>query len=527
MIQEVERTEAVDPVELLKAVRLDRQACIESLTQGDDGEALGLLPKVVCSGERIERAWPEHRQELAREESESLLQVLAGIASRVQSERPEVAQRAVMADFCCHVTPIMRRLQHLGENLPRWVAVIEEQLTQEGAMRWMDRLRQEPSSAPLARGWAIEFLIRLAELQDPPAEWVLIHAKDLLSEEAFAFKADGDGPGGDLGRVLDQLLGWGARLGGLDPLPQAVQEKLGLLATLKPPSSAAKTPLPEPEFLQPAAEPVPHPRTALELEARIRDDVFHWLEHDPHGNSKAELGLAYVPGARVVPHDPFRLKLNLAPLLALRPTTEQLDRLISAFFKPLQAAGRGSRLQLREPVSSLYESLGYLWRQGQELDLAQFAPLNTGVAAWNRCGGPAVMGARLLQSEHTARFERGRSLLRPEAVELAALQSLLYESDHLDGALAALRRNHHNLQWMHATAGPAPERNLKRLHTEAGFYANNFTPMDCLQRWGRGTLGALLQGEVMHSENTMLFLPVAQRLFEQTGLVQELVQWPG
>jgi hypothetical protein len=74
-----------------------------------------------------------------------------------------------------------------------------------------------------------------------------------------------------------------------------------------------------------------------------------------------------------------------------------------------------------------------------------------------------------------------------------------------------------------------PVENIRRLHTNAGFYASSHAPLESLQHWSQATIAALLGGEVLFGNDSIvrMFLPVAQQLQRQSGKVPELVQWPG
>jgi hypothetical protein len=230
-----------------------------------------------------------------------------------------------------------------------------------------------------------------------------------------------------------------------------------------------------------------------------------------------------------------RLQLNLASLLAF-PAVELLDQFMPAFFTPLQEAGRGEELQLVEPHSALWAELRALWASGTDLTPAQMHGLVYSAALWNTCGGPA--GLKALAQPWTlpvAQLEPGQSLLRPGNVELAALQTVLFQPDALDDLLAEVRRRHHDRAWMEQQRDawwydPTDwSENLRRLHTNAGFYASSHAPLESLQRWGQSTLRALMASPVLFGNASIaaMFWPVAQHLHRRVGTVPQMVQWPG
>ena len=233
--------------------------------------------------------------------------------------------------------------------------------------------------------------------------------------------------------------------------------------------------------------------------------------------------------------DSQQLELNLAPLLQF-PTPELLDELVPAFFIPLQGAGRGDAFCLTEPCSHLWQELRQRWAEGERLQAEHWRGLIYSTALWNRCGGTGELNAKPAPwTLPVASIQAGRSLLRPGNVELAALQTVVQAPGDLDELLAEIRRRHHDRAWMETTRDhwwfdPSDgSENLRRLHTNAGFYANSHAPVESLRRWSQGTLRALMGGPVLfgNSSITQMFWPVAQTLLEQTGTMPELVQWPG
>ncbi len=498
--------------ELLERARRLVVDTIAALTEGHDAEAIAHIPDVLRAYGWLWAELAELRRPLEAEEGELLLQLLAAIGGRVKAEGEQAATPEARAELCWQVPVLLRRLRERGGELPHWLPPFEEQMTRTGALLWRDLHRARPEQAE-ARPRALTLLLRLCELHQPPKAWVVGFAKELLEEEVTQEEVAASSAGGHLdeGRQ-EELRRWGEQLARVEPLEPELRRRLAALVI-----PAARPPQPNP----------------VDLEARIRQSVEHWLEQNPGGGVPAELRLVCVPGARPVPHDRQRLELNLAPLLELNDL-EALDRLVQAFFEPLRAQGRGADFTLREPTSSLYESLGLLWLQGEELSAAAFSRLAYATAAWNRCGGPGALGSRLLGSSlRMAELREGVSVLRPEAVELAALQSVLHRHRELEPALAAIRRHHLLPAWMERRReawwfDPSDtEENLCRLHLEAGFYASSHAPLECLERWSQAVLAALLQGQVAGTAASTGFYAVAQRLFGQTGRVPELVQWPG
>ena len=359
--------------------------------------------------------------------------------------------------------------------------------------------------------------------------------------------------------ALKQLLGWLARL----PLPPeqlaavqlAAQRGIWSLQLLEQSQTGTRQPQPAPQpvAVQAVQQPDPAPASPSALApvaaqpppAQVLDPrqlhraiglaVEAWLADHPAGLQTQQLLPVLRPGAEPVLRAEGQLLLNLAPLLAF-PQVELLDQLLPSFFEPLQQAGRGSELQLAEPHSSLWNELSALWQSGGQLNRQQLSGLVYSTALWNRCGGQGALEATAMPwSLPVAQLQPGQSLLRPGNIELAALQTVLLQRDELDDLLAEIRRRHHDRSWMESQRDawwydPSDgSENLRRLHTNAGFYASSHAPLESLQRWSQGTLRALLGGPVLfgNASITSMFWPVAQQLVRQSGQLPPLVQWPG
>ncbi|QPN56306.1 hypothetical protein I1E95_14615 [Synechococcus sp. CBW1107] len=477
---------------------------LEALERGDDAQALALIPDVLRSYAWLWVALAEARRALEAEEGEMLAQLLAAISARVRRNDEGEATPEDRAELSWLVPVLMDRLRSRGRELPHWLPPLEEQLTRIGSQLWVDRHREDPGCAE-ARPRALKLLLRLCGLHAPPKPWMVGFARDLLAEELDA--AERLAAAGPLDEdTSERLRFWQGQLAQVDLSDPGLEEKLAAL--LPPPSP------------QPAAA------DAGDLQEKIRESVLHWLEDNPAGTVPAELRLVCVPGARVVPHDGQRLDLNLAPLLSVAEP-DALERLVQAFFAPIREQQRGPGFTLREPTSSLYDSLGLLWRQGDTLSEAAFRRLAEATASWNRCGGPGALGSRPLASSFAAaELREGLSVLAPDALELVALHAVLFKAGALEEVMAEIRRRHLDTGWMARPGGADVEEILRRLHLEAGFYASGHAPLESLQQWSQRVLQALLGGQVAGSATCTGFYPLAQKLFESSGRVPELFQWP-
>lgn len=286
-------------------------------------------------------------------------------------------------------------------------------------------------------------------------------------------------------------------------------------------------PLPAP----PAAEPPPW--EAEQISAEVDD----WLHCHAGSDQSLQLGLVCVPEAGPVSRDSSRLELNLWPFLGTADP-QRLEDVMAAFLAPVrvrETSGRAAQLGVRDSIVSLYESMGHLWRVGEQLPQELFFRINQALPIWSRLTGPGSLGARLLPSGlPVPRFDSHDLLVQLDAVELAALQGVLYEREQLEPALARLRREHLNVafwnqrspDWWFRPADPV--ENLKRLHTDCGFYAAAGADMACLVRWADGVFRCLAGAALWSSDGTTasFFLPVAQALCSETGGVPELTGRP-
>lgn len=325
----------------------------------------------------------------------------------------------------------------------------------------------------------------------------------------------------------------------------AAQRGIWSLQLMGQTSSAASRTTPKPLPVATVAPTTSSDAEATPIAAQLRDPrqlyqaislaVNTWLADHPTGLRTQKLEPVLRPGAAPVLVVEGCLQLNLAALLAF-PQTELLDQLLPAFFSPLQEAGRGRELELAEPHSALWAELGRLWQGGGQLNRDQWRGLVYSTAIWNSCGGSGALGAQPLGwNLPVMPLKAGQSLLRPGNVELAALQTVLLQREDLEDLLAEIRRRHHDRAWMESQRDswwydPSDgSENLRRLHTNAGFYASSHAPLESLQRWSQATLRAILGSSVLfgNASITEMFWPVAQQLVRQSQHLPQLVQWPG
>ncbi len=531
--------------ELLKLAPDTFEIVKTALERGDDQQVLERLPGLIQVLAVLPTAFPEFDRTLFSNGLRALRGLLPALNGRVTAESSAAGSVAVRAELASLAMLIVSRLRSSCEELPRWLDGYERGMAQQALALLRELGAQEPGGEASMQERELILLLRIGELREPLPRWVRHEASELLSERIKASIAAGPlqdvqvqklhhwincycrftDPDASL-EALIQALGSAPRAPKApeDPHPDAELESQAVEVSQEEPVAVVA------ELLGASMQQAPC--SAESLARDIPASVAHWLESFSPSTT-GELGLVYVPGARVVPHDRTRLQLNLAPLLSLG-SPEQLDALIQAFFAPIQESPYALNLGLQEPASSLYESLGLFWRHGGTLSEEELSQLNDGIAIWNRCGGPGALGARMLPSRFPqATFAGGQSLVRPSRGELAVLQSVLYNHGALEPAMALIRRHHHDHAWMHRQGDPSfyaaseIDENLRWLHTQEGFYANSYAPLDCLERWSAGALSALMSMQVAGAELSPAFFPVAQMIFEQTGRVKPLLHWPG
>ena len=545
---------------LIALARHCGQAAVAASAEGQWGLVTDYLEEAIGHYQQIGRA-DRQRQLAARQELAGLLGCLmANLHGAVHADAPTPAEERGALCWRGYQLALLHR--QLGVERPGWLLELEEQLVREGGIS-LRQLAADPN-APLdsqkrlvVRRQALELLLHLAGLHAPCPEWIDLAARELLVEEIELLGAAEADQGLDPEGVR-RLLGWLPRLpldGQTAAAVQVVVERARLSLELlestfrRSPQAAALVveqvaPVPVKEISEPQLQPEPKPQPhsfhgvfeqAEDLAGYLMREVAGWLDHHGVGTGPVRLVLALAPDQKPVTGGPGSLQLNLSPLLAF-PLVEQLDLLVCSFFEPLQQNTRGESFLQEEPNGAVYAALAGLWQQGKGLDAARFPGLVYATNLWSRCGGADGLGA---QQEGwrlpVSQLRPGQLLVRPGNVELAALQSAIAGGEGLEQALMEIRRHHHDRAWMERHSeqwwmDPSdPVENIRRLHTNAGFYASSHAPLESLQQWSQATIAALLGGEVLFGNDSIvrMFLPVAQQLHRQSGKVPELVQWPG
>jgi hypothetical protein len=522
------------------------QASAGAAAEGHWGLMQQELAEAMAAYSRLAELSPD-RAAAARQELGHLIgKLTADLHASVHAhEPPPPIERGAL---CWHGFQLGQAYRRLQLEQPDWLWHLDEQLVREGAIALRQlasdshnsetaTVAEQPDAAQrqLWRRKALELLLHLSRLHQPCPDWIGQAAQELLVLELEATL--GSGAAVVQPQELQQLLSWAARL----PLPpeQAAAVQLAAQRGICSLQLLLHSSKPRPR-VPPAAPPPPAaqaatPQDPRELHRALQLGVEAWLADHPAKLRTHRLEPVLRPGQAPVLQDGQRLQLNVGPLLAF-PQVELLDQLLPAFFTPLQQAARGGDLQLAEPNSTLWRELVQLWQAGGQLNHEQFQGLVYFTALWNRCGGPGALDADCLGWElPVAPLQPGQSLLRPGNVELAALQTVLLQRNALEELLAEIRRHHHDRSWMESQRDnwwydPSDgSENLRRLHTNAGFYASSNAPLESLQRWSQATVRALLAGPVLfgNASITQMWWPVAQQLARQSGQLPSLVQWPG
>lgn len=489
---------------------------LKHLEQGDDHASVLEIAEVrYCFG-MLYLEYPEYESQIQQEERSSLITINSEVVKRLQQEAADLDAARLRGQLAIEALEIATRIRELSSAVPPWLDVLELTITRLGALHWR-RLREQatdPGEGMAARA-ELQLLAGFAQRIDPVPAWVSDDLNKLLQlqwQQACEQKS---------ASRREAVLQTCAEIAGkikLDP-----ELKASIATTPQQDSTAEAKGLTDAE--------------TSALENQLRDIVGDWMEQERLNSSVAELGLVYVPGARIAPHHRQQLELNLAAIQGADQQHQHVvacERMIEVFFEALKGCPESSQFRLREPVSSLFESLSHAWRTGEQVNLATLAVLSEAITSWNRCGGPGALGAQPQSARWpVAQLAEGMSIVVPTRLEIAALQCVLHHPvDAIEDTLAAIRRNHHNREWM--TNEPQqgwwrtvnPDVQLRLLHTRAGFYASALAPMECVNQWSRGMFSALLNLQVVGVEIGAWFFAAAQKVFEETGRVMELHRWP-
>lgn len=454
---------------------------ISSLDYLDRGEWLQAVERHnelrILLGALVQKR-PNLAEPLWSRYGELLAGLTAAVHGVVNTHSPEPPEPELRATLCWRLMELLEEGCRLPFEPPHWLAVLEQQLVQDGALFWRERIGITPEALERSLG----LFLRLTQLLDPVPEWVDQACKDLLTDW-LSPRLAGPEP---LLEPLPQLLDW------LDRWPVAA-ERRGALA-----EAVARTRI--------TLNLLAHMPAAAEQPSQAAPAAALPQEEEgpqPDNPSAGPLQLVIQPDGSA-PLSPQAL--NLAPLLAcdLESLEQELERFVQTQPPDRPAA---------EAISSMLTSLATLWRNGGRLPLGSFPLLSYMAAAWQRRLGARIQALPPLGLEAPLQLELNGQ-------ELALLQAVLMADPALEPALVELRRQHHNGDFWRTQearpwyARPSPLEALRSLHLEAGLYLSGHAPMESLKRWAQGVVAALLAGQVW-SDNPAtlgLWLPVAQQL---------------
>jgi hypothetical protein len=423
-------------------------------------------------------------------------------------------QNALVHGFAAE---LLQRLDALDQPLPAWYAVVAEGLRRRGAQALLLQV-----SAP-ARRQGIALLLRLVRQVPAAAAWIKLPLERALLALLAELQQSSD-PAADLQALLQALADLSAL--GQDSADSAAIDQALALAQGCLDFNAEVAPSWD-ELLEPADS-----QAGCRVDAQaLRALVHEWLDDHPPADQPVMLELVWIPGARPLPHGPGQLALNLAAVL---PAEDQrsLEPALAAFFEPLLQARRAEAWRLRQPLTSLLDSLRHAWAGAAVLSGAECDRLAAAEGLWQRWAGPGVLAApRIVESWPPATLEPAALVVAPSEAQLRALRSWLLEPEPLQDGLQVMRRHHHDPLFLQERAAGRgdPLDALCALHLQEGFYASTAAPWQSLQFWAQGSLAtlALSQWLLEPQPATGAWWLVLQDLVQRLNRVPDLVTWPG
>lgn len=456
---------------------LHHNLCELAYQQGEWLAALEHHDGLLAQLPSLAAALPQRRETLWNLYGELLASWSAAVHGPLCAASAEdAAGRTDLADIGRQLANRLEQARRLPVPLPDWLAFTEQQVVQEAGLRWFRRWEEAPQESPEARQHALDLLVRLHALLDPCQEWVVLAIHRLLKAWAEVLQADSVAPE-ELRRLCHALDRFAE---GQEQAPQ------GLATALLRAGLALDLLDPVPPTAQPKAPPLAPP------------------ESNAHALA-AEVGCAELV-CLADGEEASALQCNIRPLL--QADFGAIDQALDDFIWHLP---RGSRAS--PAASSLVMALEPHWRAGMHLPAKSFEGLAHLAAAWQRRLADKLEPPPSLDWQHSLLVELG-------ATELAVLVFLTGSSGALAGALAELRRQHHNsgfwqerpeLPWMQC---PPPLEALRRFDRDEGFAARGHNPLASLAAWGDQATQALLEAEIWTDDagSLGLWLRLAQAL---------------
>jgi hypothetical protein len=472
------------PLQLqLEAAEATASSGLDALDQGAWLAAVERQNELLALITALAQQRPDLADQLWSRYGELLAGLTAAVHGVVNSNSPEPPEPELRAELCWRLMELLEQGRGLPFEPPDWLAVLEQQLVQDGARFWQEQMATGRSAAAPSR--ALTLLLRLSQLLEPCPAWVVDGCRSLMEAWLLPQLEAGSDAHAPLGpTAMASLLGWlerwpvgAAQRPELEAALLRLRLGLELLDQMGLRHAATSAPAPPPAATPPAAAapPTAAPEGPLQLV----------LQRD-----------ASSPAAC----------LNLAPLLTA--DLQELEAALARF-----VAGQDASREALPAASSLLASLLPLWQSGGRLPAGSFALLSYAAAAWQR-----RLGERL-QPLPPLRWESGL-LVELDRVELALLQAVLGRDPAVEPALATLRRQHHDGGfWQEADSTPwygqlSSLEALRRLQRDAGFYASGHAPLESLRLWAQGAVAALLSAQVWSDDASCLgpWLALAQLL---------------
>lgn len=437
------------------------------------------------------------------------------------------------AELCWQLSALLDRLLTTPAPLPPRLAGMHTHLLLYGGIYWRKRHQageQGPEGMALER--AAHLFARAASRLDPLPDWL----SQACAQLGITPMAD-PSPGAAAAAQASEA-----------PAPassSAAPHAADAVAAQAPPESSSASPA-EPAAPRLTAPVCPPSR--LWPPSQLAEELEQWLL-DAGPGRPVRLGLACVPGAAMLCREGPRLEFNIAALLE-DPSGVAPDPWLMALRDPLQRALAGGwlqQLELREPFSSLYESLSHHWRLGGLLPPRHLQRLPAVLDAWQRLLGPGQLQAQRLPGSlsggASSRDASARLQVRLDLLELAALSacdpgrhaSPAEAHQVIEAVLARLRREHLNERFWAAEAPAAAElaadplEALRLLHRDAGFYASSADGPACVHAWREGSLACLQRAQLWADEQAVgapALLQLGQCLTQRSGRVPALQQRP-
>jgi len=402
----------------------------------------------------LARALPEKARSFWSRYGELLAFLTAAVHPAVISNSTSPPPQPLRAELCWRLAERLKIGRQLPFTPPEWLAVLEQQLVQDGAAYWtalIDTDADDPTG--LARRRSFSLLIRLDELLAPAPSWIIEQAREHLCNLAQSLLAQHKPESRNLAQLCSDL------------------EALPL----------------DPEDQSKMAVSIVRARLSLELLAPDLGGLIPQIDSEAFVKAEISQNKDLPAKAMMVLRDfnddtASPLEFNVAPLLVdTDQEGDEFNHLDEALEEFVWHLPRGSTAIHAAPA--LLDALEPAWRNGLRLSAKSFEKIAYLSAAWQRRLTERLDPLPILDWHHSM-------LIELDSRELAALKPILEMSESLQPALAELRRQHHNDQfwrekvetpWM---CCPPPLEALRRLHCELGFYAQTHQPFQELNRWG-------------------------------------------